>query len=165
MLLTWIFKGLVGVDGRRCMVEMNGNEADEGKWGSGVCVLNPREMGRCDLHCSSIGTAILFCDRLCLNQKTYYWKHKSSKQNITMNISPYAGIETTLRVFFFFFLAKFTSHCYWPEPRKSVWAETQSRMNAPISQKKYWSKLGQRFYSLIQFAYIFLRCSLLQPQI
>lgn len=102
MLLTWIFKGLVGVDGRRCMVEMNGNEADEGKWGSGVCVLNPREMGRCDLHCSSIGTAILFCDRLCLNQKTYYWKHKSSKQNITMNISPYAGIETTLRVFFFF---------------------------------------------------------------
>lgn len=79
---------------------MNGNEADEGKWGSGVCVLNPREMGRCDLHCSSIGTVILFCDRLCLNQKTYYWKHKSSKQNITMNISPYAGIETTLRFFF-----------------------------------------------------------------
>ena len=112
----------MGVDGRGCVVEMNGNEADEGKWGSGVCVLNPGEMGGCDLLCSSIGAVILFCNRSCLIQKTYYWKHKSSKQNITVNISLYAGIEATLRVFFFFFffLAKFTSHCYWPEPRKSV---------------------------------------------
>ena len=127
------FQGIGGGWWKGCVVEMNGNETDEGKWGSGVCVLNPGEMGGCNLLCSFIGTVILFCNRLCLIQKTYYWKHKSFKQNITMNISPYAGIEATLR--FFFFLAKFTSHCYWPEPRKSVWAETQRRMNALISQK------------------------------
>lgn len=84
---------------------MNGNEVDEGKWGSRVCVLNPGELGGCDLLCSSIGTVILFCDRLCLIQKTYYWKHKSSKQKITMNISPYAGREATLRFCFVLFFS------------------------------------------------------------
>lgn len=132
--------------------------------GQGVCVLNPGEMGGCDLLCSSIGTVILFCDRLCLIQKTYYWKHKSSKQKITMNISPYAGIEATLR-FFIFFPGKIYQSLLlaWTQEICISWDSKENECTD--FTKRYWSKLGQRFYSLIQFAYIPLRCSLLQPQI
>ena len=157
------FQGIGGGWWKGCVVEMNGNETDEGKWGSGVCVLNPGEMGGCNLLCSFIGTVILFCNRLCLIQKTYYWKHKSFKQNITMNISPYAGIEATLR--FFFFSGKIYQSLLlaWTQEICMSWDSKENECTD--FTKKYWSKLGQWFYSFIEFAYIPLRCSLLQPQI
>lgn len=135
----------------------------KGRWrkmGSGS-VFWIQEMGDVT-YCSSIGTVILFCDRLCLNQKNICTENiKSSKQNITMNISPYAGTEKQHSGFFpgkdcqSLLLAWTPGNLYELRP-KGEWVHRFHKKNTEAN----WIKI-----LLLARLPILLRCSLLQPQI